>query len=76
MKRLLFVIFVILMIPIYLIISILKLAKYVGEHIIDYLIELLRPFVEGMTIITENMFTFWEKQIKKLERMNEHGNKN
>lgn len=58
MKRFLFIVFVILMTPIYLIIRIL-------EHLIGWLDYFVEPIRDGMINFTEDMTQFWKKILKQ-----------
>lgn len=57
MKRFLFIIFVILMTPIYLILCILG-------KIIALLADITEPIADGMYEFVENMTEFWKKILK------------
>lgn len=57
MKRFLFMIFVILMTPIYLIICVL-------QHLIGWMEDIGQPIVEGIITLTEDMTEFWRKILK------------
>lgn len=57
MKRFLFIIFVILMTPIYLILCILG-------KIIALLADITEPIADGMYKFVENMTEFWKKVMK------------
>lgn len=57
MKRFLFIIFVILMTPIYLILC------FLGKFI-ELMIDITEPIADGMRELLENMTEFWEKIMK------------
>lgn len=57
MKKFLFIVFVILMTPIYLIICIL-------EHLMGWLDYFVEPIRDGMITLTEDMTEFWRKILK------------
>lgn len=57
MKRLLFIIFVILMTPIYLILGVLGLTM-------ELILDMSEPIAEAMSELVENMTEFWEKVLK------------
>lgn len=57
MKRFLFIIFIILMTPIYVILCILG-------KIIELLTDITEPIADGMYEFVENMTEFWKKILK------------
>ena len=61
MKRFLFMIFVILMTPIYLMICVL-------QHLIGLLDYFVEPIRDGMITLTEDMTEFWKKILKGREK--------
>lgn len=71
MKKLFFMLIVILLMPVYFIITIfLKLMEVITE--------MTSPIVEGMCILIENMTDFWKNIFRKIERRdtNEFSEKN
>lgn len=71
MKKLFFMLIVILLIPVYFIITIfLKLMEVITE--------MTSPIAEGMCILIENMTDFWKNIFRKIERRdtNEFSEKN
>lgn len=71
MKKLFFMLIVILLMPVYFIITIsLKLMEIITE--------MTSPIAEGMCILIENMTDFWKKIFRKIERgdTNEFSEKN
>lgn len=71
MKKLFFMLIVILLMPVYFIITIsLKLMEIITE--------MTSPIAEGMCILIENMTDFWKKIFRKIERRdkNEFSEKN
>lgn len=61
MKRFLFIVFVILMTPIYLIIHVL-------QYLIGWIEDIVQPIEEGMITLTEDMTEFWKKILKGREK--------
>lgn len=57
MKKLLFIIIVILLTPIYLIIKFIKGA-------VELISEITQPFAEGISEMVDNMIKFWGKIFK------------
>lgn len=71
MKKLFFMLIVILLMPVYFIITIfLKLMEVITE--------MTSPIVKGMCILIENMTDFWKNIFRKIERRdtNEFSEKN
>ncbi len=71
MKKLFFMLIVILLMPVYFIITIfLKLMEVITE--------MTSPIAEGMCILIENMTDFWKNIFRKIERRdtNEFSEKN
>lgn len=71
MKKLFFMLIVILLMPVYFIITIfLKLMEVITE--------MTSPIAEGMCILIENMTDFWKNIFRKIERgdTNEFSEKN
>lgn len=58
MKRFLFIIFVILMTPIYLILC------FLGKFI-EFMTDITQPIAEGIEELLENMMNFWKKVLHK-----------
>ena len=58
MKRFLFIIFVILMTPIYLILH------FLGKFI-EIMTDITEPIADGIEELIENMMNFWEKVLHK-----------
>lgn len=66
MKKLLFILTVIILTPIYLIMQILS-------KIFEFYIELIFPVADGIYILVENMCRFWRKVFKIKEE--QHGSR-
>jgi hypothetical protein len=71
MKKLLFMLIVILLTPVYFIIKI-------SEKMMEFITVLTSPCAEGMCILIQNMTDFWKNILKKIERRdtNEFSEKN
>lgn len=71
MKKLLFMLIVLLLMPVYFIIKILP-------KIMEVITEMISPIAEGMCILIENMTDFWRNIFRKIERRdtNEFSEKN
>lgn len=62
MKRFLFIIFVILMTPIYLI---LRFLGWFLSGFVELMTDITEPIAEGIEELIENMMNFWKKVLHK-----------
>lgn len=62
MKRFLFIIFVILMTPIYLIIC---FFSWFISGFVEIMTDITQPIAEGIEELIENMMNFWKKVLHK-----------
>lgn len=62
MKRFLFIIFVIVMTPIYLIICFLE---WFISGFIELMTDITEPIADGINDFVENMMEFWKKVLKR-----------
>ena len=62
MKRFLFIIFVILMTPIYLV---LRFLGWFLSGFVELMTDITEPIADGIEELIENMMNFWEKVLHK-----------
>ena len=62
MRRFLFIIFVILMTPIYLI---LRFLGWFLSGFVELMTDITEPIADGIEELIENMMNFWEKVLHK-----------
>ncbi len=59
MKKILFVIIVMLLTPVYISIQLFKI-------VIDFLTQFFEPVIDGVNILIQDMLNFWKKYLREI----------